>query len=241
MKAKIVYLAKRNPAVAAEDWPKHWRSHPRFVSQFPSLGGSIERLRYCARVLAPSVDGQPASLPEATLDYDGSAILTGASHEAMRGDVSDEDLEKIWDDERRVFSALTPTFSFHCVEKLIHGDEAPTEVAVLRFVARKPGLSREDFLARWNGAHADHATAAADASGVVRRYVQNELIRDPPPAFAFDAISETWFDSVEDAVRAFDVCAPAQGAEAFTDPSRSVTMLTYVVYKHPRPAAERAA
>jgi hypothetical protein len=70
--------------------------------------------------------------------------------------------------------------------------------------------------------------------------VQNELIRDPPGSFAFDAISETWFDSVEDAVRSFDACAPATGAGSIVDPSRSVTMLSYVVFQFPRVPAPAA-
>jgi hypothetical protein len=234
MKAKIVYLAKRNPAVRAEDWPKVWRSHPKFVAQFPTIGASIERLRYCARVLAPTLDGAPAAPPEATTEYDGAAILTGPSHETLGGKLSDEDMDKIWDDERRVFSTLTPNFSFACDETLVHGREAPTEVAVLRFVARKPGMSRKDFLARWNGADAERAVVAADAAAEVRRHVRNELVRDPPGRFAFDAISETWFDSVDDAVRAFDACAPASGPDAIADPSRSVTLLSYVVFTFPR-------
>jgi hypothetical protein len=240
MKAKIVYLAKRNPTVRAEDWPKHWRSHPKFVAQFPVIGASLERLRYCARVLTPTVDGEPVDVPGANTEYDGSAIMTGPSHETLGGKLPDEDLDKIWEDERRVFSTLTPNFSFTCNETFIHGAEAPTDFAVLRFVARKPELSHDAFLAAWNGAYAKRAIAEADASETVRRYVQNELIRDPPPAFAFDAISETWFDSIDDAVRGFDVCAPPQGADDITDPSRSVTLLSYVVFKFPRETAEAA-
>ena len=222
MRAKLFYLAKRNPGCAAKDWPKLWRSHARFVGRFPSVGGSLDWLNYCARVLDRPVPG-------ATTDYDGAAVIAGASHDAMTPRLSPEDHVLLLDDERRVFSTVVEDFMFRARETLVHGGDTG-EFAVLRFIARAPGVTSEDFRRRWHGPHAARSIAAADA-GAVKRYVQNDLTETPPPGFAFDAISETWFDTLDDAVAGFAVGAPAEGEH---DPARSVTLLSHPIYRWPR-------
>jgi uncharacterized protein (TIGR02118 family) len=118
----------------------------------------------------------------------------------------------------------------------VHGG-APGKAAVIRFLVRKSGTAREAFLAHWSGRHAEIATRAADASGILTRYVHDNLIEDPPPGYPFDGISEAWFASTDDAVRSFadGTLAPiAEDLTAFCDPERSVTLLTSVIHRWPR-------
>ena len=223
MRAKMFYLAKRNPSCAAADWPKLWRSHPKFVARFPAIGGNIDWLNYCACVPGVISDSE-------TRDYDGVAILAGKSHDAISLKLSPSDHALLLGDERRVFDRPVEESTFRCEERFVHGG-APGEIAVVRFVARSADMRRDDFENWWFGAHADAVVRAADASGVVRRYVQNAMVQPPPPGFAFDGIAETWFDSLDDAVSGIDIGAPADDE---WDNALSMTLLSYVIYQWPR-------
>jgi hypothetical protein len=129
-----------------------------------------------------------------------------------------------------------PKFSFRCEEALVHGG-APGKAAVIRFLVRNVRSAREAFLAHWGGRHADIARRAADASGIVTRYVHDTLIEEPPPGYPFDGITETWFANTEDAVRSLadgTLVPVAQDLSVFCDRERSVTLLTYVIHRWPR-------
>jgi hypothetical protein len=238
MDYKLIYLAQRNPAVSVEDWPRTWRSHAQYAATFPVLGAEITGLYYCARIHAPTLDGAPVEVPAASPDHDGVAVISSPFGVEVGGELRPEDREKILEDERRVFRILTPNFSFRCAETLSHGG-APGRAAVVRFLARRPKDAQDAFLARWNGAHAAQAIAAAEASGGFSRYVHNEMRLPPPPGYPFDGISETWFSTPDDAVRFLLRPEPAESRDLaeFCDLSRSVTMLTQVVHSWRQRAA----
>jgi hypothetical protein len=233
MDYKLIYLARRNPQISPDDWPRAWRSHAVFASQFPVIGARISRLFYCSRIHEPVLDGARVDPPGASRDYDGAAIIASPSPEGLGGELNPQDRARIFEDERRVFADLTPTFSFHCQETLVRGG-AQGAAAVVRFLARKAGTSREDFLARWGGRHAE---VAAEAAATVTRYVQNRLREEPPPGYPFDGIEETWFATAEDATRALqdEAFAPvAADLAQFCDMDRSVTLLTRVIHRWPK-------
>lgn len=236
MDYKLIYLARRNPEVSPEDWPRTWRSHAVFASQFPVIGARISGLYYCARLYQPTLDGQPAEAPGVSTRYDGVAIVASPSPEGLGGELTPEDRARIDADELRVFETYTPNFSFHCQEVLVHGG-APGAAAVVRFLARRPETPRAAFLERLNGRHAEIAIAAADGAGTVTRYVHDALREEPPPGYPFDAIVETWFATAEDAVRSLSdpqFAAQRQDLEAFCDPDRSVALLTHVFHRWPK-------
>lgn len=233
---KVVYLAKRNPAVKAEDWPRTWRSHSAFAAQFPVIYTEFSSLYYCARMLQPSIDGMPIEPPEASREYDGVALVSSPSAGGVPRELPPDVAAKIDEDELRVFSTYVREFSFRCKEVLVHGG-APEKAAVIRLLARKAGLSREEFLTDLNGSYADRAQRAVDASGKVVRYVHNQVIEEPPAGYPFDAVTEAWFANTDDASGSFadGVLAPlAQQLPAFCDPNRSVTLLTSVIMRFPR-------
>jgi hypothetical protein len=230
----MIYLARRNPSIEAEDWPRMWRSHAAYAATILTLDARLSSLFYCARVL--QVDGTPVDPPGAARNYDGVAIVSSDTDEVPQVEMTPEVRAKIDQDELRVFSTYVPRFSFHCEEVLGHGG-APGKAAVIRFLVRKADSAREAFLAHWGGRHAEIARRADDASGIVTRYVHDGLIKEPPPEYPFDGITETWFANIEDAVRSFadDTLAPvAQDLTAFCDRERSVTLLTYVIHRWPR-------
>ena len=236
MDYKMIYLARRNPDCKAEDWPRHWRSHAVYCSQFPAIGAPISSLHYCSRQLKPTLNGTPFD-PPGVADYDGVAIVASGTADSFGGNDLPPGLrDKIDADERRVFSTLTPNFSFLTEEVLVLGGK-PGKAAVIRFLSRKSGGSREDFLAHLGGVHADIARQAVRASGTVARYVHNRLRQEPPQGFPFDAIAETWFASAEDAAHSLadDAFAPlTRDLATFCDMKQTVTMLTYVTHSWPR-------
>lgn len=67
-------------------------------------------------------------------------------------------------------------------------------------VRRKPGVSREDFLAHWMGPHAEIVRALPGLRGL--RF--GAVVRWHPEDRGWDGIGEVWFDSVEAAEAAFN-------------------------------------
>ena len=236
MAYKLIYLARRNPAIAIEDWPSAWRSHARFVGQFANIGASIDSVFYCARIPSPMLDGVPFDPPSASRDHDGVGIIAAPSAEALLFEQAPEDRAMVDADELRVFEVPVRDFSFHCRETLVHGG-APGAVVVIRFLARKPGSSAEEFEARWRDEHGTIAVRAADSAGTVGRYVHNCLTAPPPTAYPFDGISETWFANEEEALGSFLTPAFTRLADdlsSFCDLQRSVTMLTGIIHRWPQ-------
>lgn len=229
MDYKLIYLAKRNPTVAAEDWPRTWRSHAVFASQFGTVGSRFSRVLYCSRVLG-------AAAPAVSTLYDGVAIISYAGRDGIHDALPPEVRAAIDRDELRVFSTNVPAFSFHAEEVLVHGG-APTKAAVIRFLSRKAGTWPAAFFDRWANANAAVAIGVCEKSGLVRRYVHNRLIEPAPPGYPFEAISEQWFDDADAAERS--IVDPqfnpiAEDLAEFCDLEKSVTLLTYVSHRWPR-------
>ena len=66
-------------------------------------------------------------------------------------------------------------------------------------VRRKPELSRDEFLAHWMGPHADIVRRLPGLRGLRFGVVE----RWTPEEASWDGVGELWFDSAEDAERAF--------------------------------------
>jgi uncharacterized protein (TIGR02118 family) len=240
MQLNYFYLARRNPSIKPEDWHTMWHAHSEFATGlYPPIKTGPKRVMYCAQIRNPRLDGKPFQPPGATVEYDGAAIITARGDEA-RPPLPPDIRAKIDEDELRRFDRNVRHFSFRGKETLIEGGE-PGPAVVLRFLARKAGNAKDEFLARFDGQHADIARRAikgAAAGTVVQRYVQNHVIEEPPPGYPFDAVSEVWFGSAEAATRSFVDPALegiAQDLAAFCDMQRSVTLLGEVIMRRENP------
>lgn len=235
---KSIYLAQRNPAIAPEDWPKAWRSHPREVAKLgpagAAIGAAIDTINYCARVREPVLEGDRFDPPGVSQAHDGVAVVSSRSEALIRMGENREGQEAVIDDEVRVFGRPADAFALACREAVSLGGP-PARAAVIRFFVRKPSVSPDDFLTRWADAHADLA-ARAVGGGRLSRYVQNAVLRRPP-GYEFDGVAEAWFESVDDAVGALvdpGLAALMQDTPEFCDLGRGVTMLTEVIFRMPR-------
>src|SRR6266699_1752179 len=109
---KMLYLARRADTDAWEDWPRTWKSHAVFASQFPAMDGTIDWMRYTTRVDDPRV----AALPVSTA-HDGVSVAEAPLLSTFKGQgFSPEQRALIDEDELRVFDRYTPEFSFWCDE-----------------------------------------------------------------------------------------------------------------------------
>lgn len=222
---KLIYLARRNPSCTREDWPEHWRSHATFAGQFAFIANDITYSCYCNRIDQPTLDGRPVEVPGLSRDHDGVAVGVSPTVETLKGGgFSKEERALIDQDELRVFDMLTPEFSYYCTETVLKPGKYG-EYGLIRFLARKPELSPEAFRQWFEGEFADAARAATDGSVV--RHALDTPTHGPLPRFPFDAITDCWFDSEDDAVRAALDPAIPQALAEMCDMEASVTMLTH--------------
>ncbi|MGE3692322.1 MAG: hypothetical protein AB7F98_13180 [Novosphingobium sp.] len=222
---KLVYLARRNPAVSREDWPEVWVSHAKFAGQFAFIANDITYSCYANRIDRPMLEGQAVDVPGLSREHDGVALGVALQVETLQGGGFSKDERALIDqDELRVFDMLTPKFSYYCTETVLKQGKYG-EYGLIRFLARREELSSDAFQSHFHGEFADTAGKAIDASVV--RCALDRPIHDPLPLFPFDAIIDCWFDSQDDAVRAALDPAMPQALAQFCDMDRSVTMLTH--------------
>jgi hypothetical protein len=131
---------------------------------------------------------------------------------------------------------LTPNFTFFTQETMLK-DGKLGEAALYHFVPRTEGLTRTEFTSRYREQHADAAKPLVEAIPQLSRAALNHPVNEPLPLFPFDGISEFWFPTAEDAVRAivgkaFDPLA--SDLASIGDMGRSVAILTTVHHRWPK-------
>lgn len=232
MNWKMIYLARRNPALSPEQFPQAWREHSALGRQCRNVGERVRSVTQCSRRL-------DVTLPGLATDYDGVNLLGLADREAAHAIWTDpETLAIMKPDELRVFDRYVREFTLVCREEL-RRDGPRTPVVLHGFLRRRAGLDGAAFDAAW--ATADPAAALqAGAFAQAGRIVDNAVVEPPPPGYAYDRIVEWWFDSAEDLRQAL-------GGEAAVDPRQalpealaqrldlpgSVFLLTQVTHSRP--------
>jgi hypothetical protein len=223
---KLIYLARRNLSVRREDWPETWRSHAAFANRFAFVANDITYSCYCNRIDNPMLDGQPISLDCLSGRHDGVALGVSRTVETLQGGgFSPEERALIDQDELRVFDMLTPNFSFYCTETVLI-DGKYGEYGIFQFMARKPHLSRAEFDAKLAG-YAPMAQRAVEDLGTATRYAHDHPIHDPLPLFPFDAISDCWFATEQDAMHGLLLPGFREKLAEFCDLDRSLTLVTH--------------
>jgi hypothetical protein len=232
MPYKMLYLARRAAMVSWEDWPRTWKSHAIFASQFPAMSGTIDWMRYTTRVDDPSLGNLPVST-----EHDGVSVAEAPVLDTFYGrGFSPEQRELIDKDELRVFDRYTPRFSFYCTEtRALDGPVG--EAAVFRFLLRKAGVARDAFDQYLKGEYGRQCAESAATLGA-QRWALNSSIDAPPADFPFEAIDECWFATVEQAARALTSPSMARltaDLAKVSDESRNITMLTRPTHRWPKP------
>ncbi|WP_255576024.1 EthD domain-containing protein [Comamonas sp. Y33R10-2] len=212
---KMIYLARRNPALAAADFPQAWREHSALGRQCKSVGQRVKAVAQCSRQLQ-------ANALALSSDYDGVNLMVLAEREAGAAIWDDpETLAIMRPDEPRVFADYVRNFSVLCRQQVLYDSLAAGASAAA--LPQKEQVMLIGFLQRsdeWQGAPMsfEQCPPKWKSGGLnqASRIVCNTLDEKAPAGYGYRYIVEWWFDSVELALSAahnLDVSAAAQSGE----------------------------
>ncbi len=230
---KMIYLARRNTALAADAFPQAWREHSALGHQCRNVQDKVLGVTQCARLREGGEDG---GLRGASRDYDGVNLLRLRDLQVATDLWDDpETLAIMRPDEPRVFSGYVRDFTLVCRERVLR-DAPRSGVAVFAFLRRSAGVAKADFDAAWADAPAESWLAAPALSGALR-VVHNAVVQPPPAGYEYDGIAEWWFASAESARAAFsgsDIRAQLPPARAaIADFGCALFMFTHVTHSRP--------
>lgn len=227
---KMIYLARRNPALAPEQFPQAWREHSALGAGCTNVRDKVLAVTQCSRVLE-----EPA-LPGAATEYDGVNLLVLRDLQAATDIWNDpETLAIMRPDEPRVFSTYVRDFTLVCEEQVLR-DAPRSDTCLIGFLRRREHLDAAGWR-RFLLEGARQAWMTDGAFATARRVVHNAVQLPPPPGYDYDSIVEWWFDSPQAVRAAFhgrdvreELRQPVGAAAALW---RSVFMFTRVTHSRP--------
>lgn len=203
---KMIYLARRNPLLAAEDFPQAWREHSALGRQCKNVGQRVKAVAQCSRMLnVQGLDGSGAL----SQDYDGVNLMVLADREAGSVIWSDpETLAVMRPDEPRVFADYVRNFSVLVRQQLLFS-RLPQQDFSQQVLPQKEQVMLIGFLQRseeWQGAAAELSACPpqwqAGGLGQAGRIVCNLLEEEAPAGYGFRYVVEWWFDTPQQAIAA---------------------------------------
>ena len=175
---KMIYLARRNPQLAAEDFAQAWREHSALGRQCRNVQDRVRSVTQCVRSLAL----EPAT---ASLDYDGVNLLALRDRDCADAIWTDpETLAIMRPDELRVFDRHVRDCALVAQEQVLVDGPAGAAV-LLAFLKRRQTVAAADF-AR---ALCLHSRPWAGVQKSVINWVEPQR----PPGYDYDAVAEWWF------------------------------------------------
>jgi hypothetical protein len=227
---KMIYLARRNPALPPEQFPEAWREHSSLGAGCTNVRDKILSVVQCSRIL------EGVALRGTADDYDGVNLLSLRDLQAATDIWNDpETLAIMRPDEPRVFSTDVREFTLVCEERVLR--DAPRSATCLVGFLRRGAATAA---VHWRLLVAQDAAAAAmtgSAFATARRVVHNTVCVPPPAGYEYDSIVEWWFESPGAARGAFggrdvrDALTGPLGTSA--DLAGSVFMFTHVTHSRP--------
>lgn len=236
MAFKLIYLAKRNPAIVPADFPEAWRSHSRLASTLAqTMGQHFVRVRQCIKAHEADV---PAEYHN---EHDGTALLTLRSWDSLvKARYHPDALRIMHADEPRVFAGHVAPWTMAAEEvRLIEKREG--NAALVHFFPRGRDCDAYTFQEKWTGEYADRIGSLQKVATGAAVFALNHVLDAPSPAYTFAGVSELWFDDLESArAVAWDPAhrAALHGIHSLCDPVRCVSLLIRVNFEKVK--AERA-
>ena len=230
MTIKTIYLARRNPDIAIDDFPRRWQKHAALAGRFPNITNRFTGVVQCIKA-----SGGPL-LPYAENDYDGVNLLT------MRSSIA-EDATTVWSDpdaiatmrpdELRVFDDYVENFSMVAEEQLVLPGPL-TKTCVVTFLKRREGLGKNQFLEDWQSLQDESLRAVSPYHRYLRRLVANRIVLPPPPGYEYDLVSESWFENLDDVCTLYEDPDYRENHERrlaeICDSAKTVVMASRVVH-----------
>jgi hypothetical protein len=231
LQPKQFYVAKRNPAMSRGEFRASWRRHGELAMRLP-LWSNI--CRY--------TQGDTADVPQTTRDRlagfvqtaDGIATVWFRDADAVGRIPADPDHAVLLADEDRIFEQRVAGTSLF-TEEIVERDRGATMVKLVRFMARRATLSREEFARAW--ARSAHELALSQRTrGLVCSYRRSVAVDLPgvrpgdSTLGRYDGVVEVGFASVQDLVVAVAddafVAALDASHEDVAEPGSTATMIT---------------
>lgn len=220
---KVIYLARRNPALSREEFPARWRQHSLLAGSMPSIRPGFAQVAQCLNLYDRAV------VARASLDYDGVNLLTMTSPDRIEAVwQSDEVHNLVLPDELATFDRYVRQFSLTTQEHVV-ADGPMQPYCLIVFLKRDRNVELDAFATMLLDAY----RAMADGG---RRAVVN-LVTDRQPGYNFDAVTELWFASTDEAIKVTQSSVYAEmylgRRSQFCDEWRTLTMMTRINYARP--------
>ncbi len=220
--AKAIYLANRNPRMTRDQFRERWMTHSRVGGLLSGGPQPIAGLRYCLTV-------DPADLlPDASNEHDGVGLL------ALRSVVSIPNAHAVltrndlaFADELRTFERPVEDVTVYAASELVL-DGPETDVVVIEYARSREAVDPVDHLRAIARQPEDDALIEAG----VRRWVRNVSVGAPARGFGYDAVTELWFDSLDQVANAApSISAFFDRRSAHTERRASFILVTTVIHR----------
>ncbi len=227
MEPKLIYLARRNPALTRQAFTARWRQHGALGMSMPRWV-NIRRYVHC--------DVHQLGIGGVAEDYDGVGLIWHRSPEARTRHRADNSSQgQMEADEAQTFAEPVSNFCLLAQECVVSSHGAGP-VKLIRFVERSPALSGDAFTDAWKQQYAPALLRQLRNSGSRQRYVQNHALpaeRGGGWGLKSDCVDELWFESRDKAASAMRVIGELADIERGLL-SRSIWVATNEVLLHDR-------
>ena len=225
---KMIYLARRNPQLAAADFPQAWREHSALGRSCSNVQTRVRSVAQCVRLLDAH---WPATLHHG---YDGVNLLhlsDRASADAIWHDR--QTLAVMRPDEPRVFDRYVRDCALVAREQRLlappPADSGQANAVLLAFLKRRPGIDP----AAWQHTLSQPTRPWPELGASAINWVEPER----PPGYDYDAILEYWFSDAEQLTQALANAAATQPwlaqRQTDCDLAASVLIPTYISHRRP--------
>ena len=221
----MIYLAKRNPQLAANEFAQAWREHSALGKQCRNVQDKVLGVTQCTSILSMGIDNNLKGIyPNA----DGVNLLQIRDLQVASDIWSDSETQSIMKpDELRVFDRYVRDFTLVAAEHILV--DVPAGQAVLigflkNIISSGPQTLRETLQ--------DFSKINTD-----KRLVLNLVQADRPAGYDYDAIVEWWFDDTDQLLERLgpvEIQIQLQAAfDSICDLKSSVFMATQVTHRRP--------
>jgi EthD domain len=231
LQPKQFYVARRHPAMSRGEFRANWRRHGELAMRLP-LWSNI-----CRYTQGDTADVPPATgerLAGFVQTADGIATVWFRDADAVGRVPADPNHAVLLADEDRIFERRVAGTSLF-TEEIVERDRGATMAKLVRFIARRSALTREEFARGWERSGQELALSRR-TRGLVCSYRRSVAVDLPglPPGEStlgrYDGVAEVGFASVADLVVAVAdddfVAALDASHDEVAEPAATTTMIT---------------
>ncbi|MDY0005683.1 MAG: EthD domain-containing protein [Spongiibacteraceae bacterium] len=218
---KAICFLKRNPALNAEQFHRHWREvhaplfadtplrrHIRRYEQNPRLPADYDRARRGSEVADAGFDGVTVLWYDRLEDF--QAMVTDPLYQAQ-----------VMPDERKLLDTAATCWLIAGPEQVIvdkPGGRARAGAKLLSIFQRNPQLDIATFRKHWRENHGGLFQNVPSLNKDILAYDQNPRLDEDyamAPERSYDGVTEQWFESLDSFIASLD--EPEQASRVFPD------------------------